>query len=359
MLGFFLNYTRNGGAEQYFYSLAKSFHENGVNSEFYSGGGDGLPSGFVSNKFRNMYICSDNFSTLTFVKKLYLLLIPFIGIYTGFKYFNKLKKLEYVICSHPYPSILAQILSKFFKFKVVKVVHHILPNEYSDLERFFGRADKYIAVSHEVQDFLLSKGIESDVIYNPIECDIEINLANRDKVIMLSHVHEDKGLSIETFCNVANLYTNMDFEILGECTSKFACELIKSYPKVKFYGSLPRIEALKYVNENAKIFIGVGRSAVEAAILGIPTIVAGHVTGKLGGNFGGLILPENVSAISYNNYSGRNGVNCTSNMLLPCFESAVSSGPSTKDLLENKAMLIDKHNLNNIRRQFESICVIK
>jgi glycosyltransferase involved in cell wall biosynthesis len=359
VIGFFLNYTRSGGAEQYFYSLAQNLQKNGIDSEFYSGGGNDLPTEFTSNNFTNMYICCDDFLELNFIKRLYLLLIPFVGIYLSLKYFSKLKKLKYVICSHPYPTMLALILSKFFKFNVIKVVHHIIPNEYSNIERFFGRADKYIAVSHEVSDFLLAKGIESDVIYNPIECDVEITSTNRNKIVMLSHVHEDKKLSIETFCHIASLYENLEFEILGECSSDFACEMMKSNTHVNFFGSLPRTKAIEYLNENAKVFIGVGRSAVEAAMLGIPTIVAGHVKGKLGGNFGGLLLPRNITEIAYNNYSGRNGVDSTSEMLLPCFAEVISHGTNSKELSKIKSILFDQHNVNNIRRLFEISCTVK
>lgn len=353
MFGFFLNYTRNGGAEQYYYSLAKAFHSEYSKLEFYSGGGNSLPDDFILNKFPNMYISVNSFSELTWLKKIYFTLIPFITLYAGVKYFKKLRKMKYAICSHPFPTILALLLSRFFGFKVIKIVHHILPNELSAIELFFGKADVYIAVSHEVKDYLLTLGIKSHVIYNPIECDVAHVKTSRYKIIMLSHVHEDKSLSIEAFCSLANSYENYKFEIIGECTCDYALRLIKKVKNVKFHGSLPRQQAISYINENAKVFIGVGRSAVEAGMLGIPTIIAGHVKGRLGGNFAGLLNSNNLSKIAYNNYSGRSGSSLTSDMLEPCFQKLMEDKISNEELINVQRDLESKHNIENIKKLFE------
>ncbi|GAB3003565.1 glycosyltransferase family 4 protein [Psychrosphaera aestuarii] len=353
MVGFFINYTRTGGAEQYFYALAQSFKQKGIEAELYSGGGQGSPEEVKVNKFNNMYLDTDRFSALSLMKKVYFLCIPIVCLFVGLKYFNSLRKLRVVICSHPFPTILALCLSKVFRFKVIKVVHHILPNEYSCLEGHFGKADHYISVSNEVRDHLLNHNIRSEVIYNPINLDIEINSVERSKIIMLSHVHKDKKESIEAFCNLASNYPNLLFEVIGESTSEFAQDAILSYPNIKFHGAMPRKHALSYVNKNAKVFVGVGRSAVEAAMMQIPTIIAGHVKGKKGGNFSGVLTLSNIDAVSYNNYSGRNSSSHTSSELEPCFNLLISNQINELDLPRICLQLIEKHDVNNIRKQFE------
>jgi glycosyltransferase involved in cell wall biosynthesis len=63
---------------------------------------------------------------------------------------------------------------------------------------------------------------------------------------------------------------------------------------------MPKIIAL------GDIIIGVGRVALEAMACGKPVIVAGSLIGRYGGNYGGVITPNNVSRLRVHNFSGRN-----------------------------------------------------
>jgi glycosyltransferase involved in cell wall biosynthesis len=64
------------------------------------------------------------------------------------------------------------------------------------------------------------------------------------------------------------------------------------------------------------LVIGVGGVIVEAMACGKPVVVAGHVKGKLGGSFGGIVKPENLEAIRKYYFTGRNSSEVTSGRLI-------------------------------------------
>ncbi|MDY6893987.1 MAG: glycosyltransferase family 4 protein [Thermotogota bacterium] len=61
----------------------------------------------------------------------------------------------------------------------------------------------------------------------------------------------------------------------------------------------------------ADVVIGVGQVPVEAMAIGKTAIVAGHVVGSFGGNFGGIVTKKNVNALKAHNFSGRNSTEKT------------------------------------------------
>lgn len=61
----------------------------------------------------------------------------------------------------------------------------------------------------------------------------------------------------------------------------------------------------------ADVVIGVGQIPVEAMACGKSVVVAGHVVGPFGGNFGGIVTKENVDALKDHNFSGRNSTKKT------------------------------------------------
>ena len=58
----------------------------------------------------------------------------------------------------------------------------------------------------------------------------------------------------------------------------------------------------------ADVVIGAGQIPVEAMACGKPTIVAGHIIGPFGGNFGGIATKENIDDLKDHNFSGRNSM---------------------------------------------------
>lgn len=73
-----------------------------------------------------------------------------------------------------------------------------------------------------------------------------------------------------------------------------------------------RSEEMPIILNLADIVIGVGRVALEAMACAKPVIIAGSIVGLSGGNYGGLVTPNNVNELWTHNFSGRNSLERTS-----------------------------------------------
>jgi len=67
-----------------------------------------------------------------------------------------------------------------------------------------------------------------------------------------------------------------------------------------------KAEDMPKIMRLADVVIGVGRVPLEAMACGKPVIVAGTIVGSSGGNYGGIVTPENVTELQAHNFSGRN-----------------------------------------------------
>jgi glycosyltransferase involved in cell wall biosynthesis len=311
---FFLNSINFGGSEQYLYSLADDLNEKGFDISFVSSGGK--MSGRLKEKGFNIvklpicYISEHTIEKHSWKHRVILRNWFFLKFfYRAYLYF-KVKNVDFVVSQHGFPSIVASDYSRRNTCKFLNVVHHILPNEYTDLYNVFNvTPDIYICISPEIKTFLKEKKLISNsiVINNPIAVpELKLDLSKNKFITLLSHVHLEKENSLNTFLKASKepLLSNYIFRVVGDCSTEFAKGLVKSYPEVLFTGAVDRISALSYVH-NSDVVVGIGRSAIESAMLGKKTIICGHIIGELGGNYGGILTKESYNVIYGHNFSGR------------------------------------------------------
>lgn len=78
-----------------------------------------------------------------------------------------------------------------------------------------------------------------------------------------------------------------------------------NYNSIIVVGEIPSVDIPSILNLS-DIVIGIGQVPIEAMASSKSVIVAGHMKGPFGGNFGGIITKENVDALKNFNFSGRN-----------------------------------------------------
>tara|TARA_R110001583_G_scaffold162199_1_gene314369 strand:+ start:5834 stop:6946 length:1113 start_codon:yes stop_codon:yes gene_type:complete len=332
---FFLNAINFGGSEQYLYSLADDLNKKGFDISFVSSGGkmsDRLKEkGFNIVKLPICYISEHTIKKHSWKHRCILRSWFFLKFFYRLYLYLKVEKVDFVVSQHGFPSIIASDYSRRNSCKFLNIVHHILPNEYTDLYKFYKvTPDMYICISPEIKTFLNEKKQISNsiVINNPIAIpELKSELSKSKFITLLSHVHLEKENSLNTFLKASNdpLLSNYRFRVVGDCSTDFAKCLVNNYPEVIFTGAVDRMSALSYV-QNSDVIVGVGRSAIESAMLGKKTIICGHIIGELGGNYGGILTKENYNVVYGHNFSGRHShtesnsellikdiVNCLSN----------------------------------------------
>jgi len=174
-------------------------------------------------------------------------------------------KLDLILCSHPerFAAIKANPARKVF------IAHGLIPDEH-----MIAGADRYIAVSEEVRQANLARGIDSVVLPQPIPVAEAERPGERLRKIL---VIRREPVPCDPFAHLAERY-----------------EL--------------RVSDLKRPIEEqiawADLVIAIGRGALEAMMHGRPVIVADNrpYIGPLGD---GYVTLENVAEIAKNNFSGR------------------------------------------------------
>ncbi|MEH0690590.1 glycosyltransferase [Vibrio cholerae] len=365
---FFLNTINFGGAEQYVYEIAKQhLNANESNtSNIVSKGGvksDELKSVRQSIVSLPMIrIGKDSIKELSWKQQLFLKLFPI----TKWLYYlllkNKIKGSEVIISQHGFPTILADFISKKLRIKHINIVHHVIPNEYTRIYNDFDvKPENYVAVSEEVKEYLISSHninpADISVIMNPIALSTRCsNSQDKISISMISHVHADKKQSVISFCDLSlnPKYSEYRFNLAGDYNNDVGREIHEIYHNsVHFVGPLASKNYEDFIC-NSKLVVAVGRSAIEPAIRGVPVIICGHVPGKFGGNYGGVISKNNLSELSAYNYSGRNSSDCTSTQLLEnSIDEIINSAVEHDDeLLE---LLQSKHSPDKVYRQFKDL----
>ncbi|MDP5033260.1 glycosyltransferase, partial [Paraglaciecola sp.] len=171
---FFLNSVNFGGSEQYLYSLSENFIKDGVKVTFISSGGKMerklIESGAEILNIPIVGIFKDKIAELPFKHRLVLNNWWFFGPLYGFFLNKKLKNVDTIICQHGFPSILASDFSRKNNCKLVNIVHHLLPNEYTDIYNQLNvKPDVFVAISQEIKDFLTNQKFVKNnlIISNP------------------------------------------------------------------------------------------------------------------------------------------------------------------------------------------------
>ncbi|QUJ68207.1 glycosyltransferase [Photobacterium sp. GJ3] len=362
---FFINTINRGGSEQYVYSLAKQLKEkksaeiviissNGVMAEFLR------ECGYKVVLIPFVGINADRVSDLPIKHRLFyrnwFWLKFFYRAYLG----QYVKGADFFISQQGYPTIVASALLRAVPH--INIVHHILPNEYTSIYNELNiNPNKFVAVSEEVRDFLASKGVyNSEVIQNPIDipnlAQDEISESKKHNIVLLSHLHEEKRSTIESFLGFVEKadIEEYSFTVIGDISSAYASEIYTRYNHiVRFTGSLARDELLIELN-HADCVIAVGRSALEALLLKKKVIMAGHIIGKNGGNFGGLLTSENITEAAYYNYSGRHAKDITSkDKIASCIQESQIISPNEIEIIVRE--LESRHLPNIVMNKFLSV----
>jgi len=65
------------------------------------------------------------------------------------------------------------------------------------------------------------------------------------------------------------------------------------------------VKDISSMMRSSDVIVGMGKVVIEAMAFAKPVVVVGHITGRFGGNFGGVVTKENVATHQAYNYSGR------------------------------------------------------
>lgn len=350
---YFLNTLDRGGSEVYAKVLGDELEKLNHSIKYFSMPGK-ISSSLPKKKYikTKIFYIDDRVVTIKDqIKKQILkkrnLIFPIL-----YKEIFKLERPDIIITQHPYPSVLASYISKKYNIKVLNIVHHILPNEYSEIYNELGiKFDKYLAVSEEIQEFLRKekKLEEVEYVLNPVEVNFknyELKNKKKKQVTLISHIHKDKWKSVENF--ILSSLENSEkiiYKLYGKLGEDIKEEFYKLLKQVNF--EKERVlycgeteEVLKVIKES-DIVVGVGRSAIEAAAQGRLVIISGHLKGREGGNFGGLLTAQTFKELAYNNFTGRNS-NIVANPKILSDEIIKAI-----KILENKNFEIIINNLKN------------
>lgn len=232
---------RTGGTESFTYSLIKALIELSHNVEYFT-----FSKGVISNLIEKELNVS----------------------------FKTKNKYDLILANHN------TIVKKLHKYGyIIQTCHGIYP----ELEQPSPFADYYVAISEEVQQYLLSKGYFSSLIRNGIDC---------------STFKPERPLN------------KTPIKILSLCQSVKAHEVVESACKAlkidflradKFIDNT--LSVPKLINQ-ADIVVGLGRSAYEAMACGRPVIVFDNRS-YINKNLGDGYLPDNLALSVNYNCSGR------------------------------------------------------
>lgn len=144
-----------------------------------------------------------------------------------------------------------------------------------------------------------------------------LNLRNETKKILcLGRLIPSKLDTIECTINampkIAQKISNLQLIIIGDGPLRKYVENISQKINQKLgnksiilAGAIPSID-IPFIINLSDIVVGIGQVPVEAMACSKPVIVAGHMVGPWGGNFGGIITNENIEDLRDFNFSGRN-----------------------------------------------------
>ena len=235
---------RRGGTETYIHSLVKELKSFGHNVDIWTK----IP-GDVSDMLNKTYGCP----------------------------INQLKK-EYDLILVNHNFMAKRLLEEGIKGYKIQTCHGV----YVELEQPYPGMDKYVSISDEVQQHLKSKGFESELIRNGIDCDTFKPLNNEHKGKVVYSLSQSVPLNNR----IAEICKTIGYNFTSN--NKFKNPVSDTYNKI---------------NE-ADVVISLGRGAYEAMACGKPVIVLDHR--DYSQCFAdGLLTPDTLKESVKNNCSGR------------------------------------------------------
>jgi len=233
-----------GGSETFIYSMAKQMTQMGHQVDIVT-----MQPGFVSELINREFGCN-------------------INIFRD----------SYDVAFLNHTTIVNGIKSMFPGGKIIQTCHGIYPA----LEQPVGGV-RHVAISLEVSNHLKSKGYESVIIHNGVDCEVfsphEPTSPVVKRIFSLSQ-SDVFNQTLQTICKKKNL--------VFSCNNKFTS---------------PRIDIHNAIRDSDLVF-SLGRGAYEAMACARPVIVADQRQYQPG-MMDGIITSENISLYLENNCSGR------------------------------------------------------
>ncbi len=300
-----------GGAETHITELAKGLSRAGFNVFAVSAGGV-YEKELTDNNIKVYHVPLDN-------KKPHNV----IRAYTQLKNIIKEENISLVHAHARIPGFICGLLHKEMQFPFVTTAHGTWKTGYG-LRYITNWGQKTIAVSEDIRKYLLDNykiddsnikvtinGIDTDKFSPSVDCsDIaaELGLEPEDiKIVYISRFDSDRSYIIyklleivpELAANIQNLKVIMvgSGNLLSPVKEK-AEGINKSIGRKVISLTGPRTDINKFT-ALADLFIGFGRSSLEALSAGKPLILAGNE------GYIGILNEDSLGAAAESNFSGR------------------------------------------------------
>ncbi len=285
-----------GGAETHIVEVAKSL-KNEYDVVVASGGGVYV-SELEKNKIKHFEVPLDTKKPHAIIKSIFKLI--------------RIVKKEKVDLIHSHariPGFVGGIVSKLTRTPFVTTTHgHFKVNT---LLRFLSNwGERSIAVSSDLKDYLIKEyGFDDKKVYLSVN-GIDLNKfkkdkkVKRDKIVHVSRLDDETSLvATELIKNCKQIYgaTSCKIKIVGSGTKfDYLKQLKQEYdPQGKYVHMVGATDKVEKELRDAKVFVGVSRSLLEAMCYDIPVVLACDV------GFGGLVTKQNVDSFRDTNFSGR------------------------------------------------------
>ncbi len=236
-----------GGSETFTYTMAMEFVKQGHHVHVFS-----FTRGLVSNKLQTLMVNSpDNEYDLILVNHNSCL-----------RKINRLRIKEYKI----------KLGIKGYKIMTCHGIYH-------KLEQPIAGADKYVAISEEVQEHLKKLGFDSIIIRNGIDLD------------RFAYTHKKKITTV-----------------IGACHGKEARDKVKRASNMlglEYIGIEDKVWTVEDIYNAGQVVVGLGRTALEAMACGANVIIYDSREYTEWKTCDGLVDLDNVFLIRKHNFSGR------------------------------------------------------
>jgi len=234
------------------------------------------------------------YSTFFYLFLSFPLFVKFVSLF-----WKELKDFEVIFTTNPKDFQKSLLLYKFssIKPKLLTGVYH--PLTYFGKKRYIFQTNHFLNLLHKIPDSVLLFMNNEVKKSHAVECrrkfenanifPLPINITSEEKIdhkpkkfkiLSIGNLKDFKSYNIYMLHIVKELskkYTNIIYEIYGDGPLKPLMEKIiheeKLSDNVFIKGQIPYNE-LNYALADTYVFIGMGTSVLEAAIRGIPTIVA-------------------------------------------------------------------------------------
>jgi glycosyltransferase involved in cell wall biosynthesis len=229
-----------------------------------------------------------------------------IAVIKSLNILNDLIKKENIKLAHGHariPAFLLFLLQKKLNFDMITTAHGTFRVNLL-LKRITKWGDRVFVVSEDIRNYIKDNyKVPEDRIYNTIN---GINLdrfkpsndKDRKGILHISRLDDDTSLIAEKLIEYGRANQDIRITIVGDGSEAGDLKRqAKGLSNVVFTGKVSKVE--KYLDE-AKIFIGVSRAALEAMCYNLPVILAGDF------GYMGILDESKLKLAEFNNFTARN-----------------------------------------------------